>query len=147
MTRSLAGALSPRWRRHLLTGGVLLALGALPSATACDSADGPCTLLGCTSGILVHLETAPVGDFTVELSTVGPDQPPVLTGACPVGPAGCATDRIFPGVTATHVWVRVTTTGGTVLHEIDSVMYEEHRLNGPRCGVTCRTAEVTVGLP
>lgn len=106
-----------------------------------------CTLIGCQSGLLVRLNTLPAGAFRVDVFAQAPDQSPAYVYECTPGPTPCQQAIFFPGLVAPHPFIRVTTTQGTVLHEITDLVYETSRPNGRTCGPECRTAETTVAVP
>lgn len=116
-------------------------------APACDSPTGVCTLIGCSSGLLVRLNALPTGPFQVDVFAGAPDVSPSYRYECVPGPSGCLQEIFFSGLVARHAFIRVTTDDGTALHEILDLHYETHRPNGPRCEPTCRTAETTVSIP
>ena len=130
--------------RHLVLGGLLAV------AAACGifgpRGDKVCTLIGCDSGLTVHLNTKPAGTYRVEVFARGPDQQPAYVYDCST--AGiCQQDIFFSGLIVDHPFIRVTTTVGTKLVEITTVTYVSSYPNGPDCGPPCRNATVNVDIP
>ena len=128
---------------------ILAGLG-LFTATACG-VNGPrdgkeCTLIGCNSGLTVHLNAKPTGTYKVEVFALSPNQQPVYVYECSVA-SSCQQDIFFSGLIVSHPFVRITTSIGTKTVEIPSVNYVTSRPNGPGCDPECRQATVNVDIP
>jgi len=105
-----------------------------------------CTLIGCVSGLTVHLSSRPAGTYRVEVFAESPGQQPAYMYECTVV-ANCAQDILFQDLIADRPIVRVTTTTGSRTTELPQVNYTVTYPNGERCGPTCRHATVTVEVP
>ena len=105
-----------------------------------------CTLMGCTSGVIVRLATMPATTFRVELIPAGGTYGTTYAFDC--SEAGrCPQDLLFPGILTESARIRVTTPTGSRETEIPSLVYASFNPNGPRCGPECRQAKVTVPIP
>lgn len=132
--------------RRFLRHACLLGAALLPATSACDSPTVVCTNIGCFSGLLLSLDELPAGDFTVDVHPTTLEGP-AFTATCEGGIGECQQEIFFHGINATRVYVEITTSLGSVLHEVLNIDYEPRRLNGPRCGVTCRVGELRVTIP
>ena len=127
-----------------LVGAVLLA------TTGCGvlspNGDKTCTLIGCNSGLTVHLNTKPTGTYKVEVFALSPNQQPSYVYECS-NVSNCQQDIFFAGLIVSHPYVRITTSTGTKTVEIPTVNYVTSRPNGPACDPECRQATVNVDVP
>ena len=105
-----------------------------------------CTLMGCTSGVVVHLATMPKTTFRVELIPAGGRYGTTYVFDCTES-GHCPQDLLFPAIVTESARVRVTTPTGSRETGIPSLVYESFTPNGPRCGPECRQARVTVPIP
>lgn len=120
----------------------------LATLSSCSAVLGTrdCTLIGCESGVTVHLELRPTLAFRVEVFARSPDQQPAYVFECP-NAGQCGQDIFFPGLIADRLFIRVTTAAGSRLTEIVQVQYQSSRPNGPDCDPDCRQATVTAAVP
>ncbi len=121
---------------------------ALLTATGCGVI-GPgdsCTLIGCNSGLTVHLSAKPTGAYKVEVFAVSPNQQPAYVYECSTA-SNCQQDIFFAGLIVSHPFVRITTSTGTKTVEIATMNYVTSRPNGPGCDPECRQATVNVDIP
>lgn len=128
-------------RRALITASVV---GAV---TACSSPAEVCTLIGCSSGLTVQLTSPPVGAYSVEILPDAPAGNATYRVECGGAAPPCAAEVFFPDLIVSSARVRVTTTLGTVTHDVGPVTYRTSFPNGPQCDPGCRRATVTVGIP
>lgn len=105
-----------------------------------------CTLIGCSSGVIVHLATMPMTTFRVELIPRGGTYGTAYAFDCRQA-GGCPQDIMFPDIITESARVTVTTPRGSRETEIPSVVYTSLQPNGPRCGPECRQAKVTAQIP
>jgi hypothetical protein len=121
------------------------ALAAVVLAAGCGSdAVSVCPLLGCMSGLTVHLASLPAAPFRLEI-TVDGDLDVVYSYDCTTA-VRCNQDVMFPGLTAdnVHVTVRV----GNAVRSTDAApSYIRSHPNGPNCPPECLTATITVLPP
>ena len=108
--------------------------------------DKTCTLIGCNSGLTVHLNTKPAGTYKVEVFPLSLNQQPSYVYECSTV-SNCQQDIFFAGLIVSHPFVRVTTSTGTKTVEILSVNYVTSRPNGPGCDPECKQATVNVDIP
>jgi hypothetical protein len=129
---------------------IALAVSLLLCVAACGVVgpreDKGCTLIGCNSGLTVHLNAKPAGTFKVEVFAQSPNQQPVYVYECS-NAASCPQDIFYSGLIVSHAYVRVTTSTGTKTVEIPAVNYVTSRPNGPGCDPECRQATVNVDIP
>ena len=121
------------------------AVVALVLAANCSSdAVSVCPLLGCTSGLTVHLASLPVSPFRVEVTVSG--YPDVLYSYdCTASPR-CSQDIFFPGLTADQVQVIVRV--GNATRSTDAApSYVRSHPNGPNCPPECLSATISVLPP
>jgi hypothetical protein len=105
-----------------------------------------CTLLGCESGITVHLASLPAGPFRIEVRPAG-GQGAAYVFDCGGAQVTCQQDIFFADLISDHVFITVTAGGLSRDTEVTTVTYTSHRPNGPNCGPDCRTAIVTALVP
>jgi hypothetical protein len=126
---------------------IVAAVGALASCGIVGpSADKVCTLIGCSSGLTVHLAARPVGTYRVEVFSSYPGQQPAYIYECSAI-ATCPQDIFFQDLIVDHPFVRVTTSVGTRTTEVTKVPYADFYPNGAHCGPPCRNATITVEIP
>ena len=124
-------------------GGAVLVLAlGLGSLTGCSlfTDEGPCTLIGCESGLMVRLDGAPA---SVSLRVHLPDGA-VLERECL--PEHCARGAFFAGVRAPTVEIDVTVNGNTQTVSVP-LTYRAHYPNGEGCGDPCLVTGVHLKLP
>jgi len=124
-------------------GGAVLVLAlGLGSLTGCSlfTDEGPCTLIGCESGLMVRLDGAPA---PVSLRVHLPDGT-VLERECL--PEHCARGAFFAGVRAPTVEIDVTVNGNTQTVSVP-LTYRAHYPNGESCGDPCLVTGVHLKLP
>ncbi len=124
-------------------GGMLL-LAMLSSCSAIF--ESGCTLIGCESGVTVHLIVHPTAAFRVEVFARSPDQQPAYVFDCP-NANQCGQDIFFPGLVADHLFVRVWVGTSSRITEITQVEYHSSRPNGSDCPPDCRQATITADVP
>ena len=115
--------------------GLLAALGC---------SDTVCTLIGCESGVTVHLSAVPSQPFRVELGVAGNDVLYVFD--CTNDASRCRQDIFFPDLIVDHLGVTVRVGAASRLTEVQ-VVYTHSRPNGPNCGPDCATASVNAAIP
>jgi hypothetical protein len=115
------------------------------SGIACSGLTTVCTLLGCESGVTVHLASLPGGPFRVEVRPRGAGDA-VYVFECNVG-ASCRQVVFFAGLITDYLVVTVKVAGAVRDTEITQVTYVSHRPNGPNCEPDCRTASVIAQVP
>ena len=71
-----------------------------------------CTLVGCMSGLTVHLAARPSGAYRVEVFASFPGQQPAYVYDCSAA-GDCAQDIFFRDLIVDHPFIRVITTTGT----------------------------------
>ena len=125
---------------------VCLFLGGPACGVVGPREDKVCTLIGCNSGLTVHLNAKPAGTYKVEVFALSPNQQPVYVYECS-NAASCQQDIFFASLIADHPFVRVTTSTGTKTTEVVTVNYVTSRPNGPGCDPECRQATVNVDIP
>jgi hypothetical protein len=122
----------------------LVAVGTLVCACSISTV---CTLIGCESGMTVHLASLPATPFRVEVRPAA-GQGAVYVFECgSSAPIPCGQDIFFTDLIADHVFITVTAGGISRETEVTTVTYTSHRPNGPNCGPDCRTAVVTAAAP
>ncbi|HEX7122283.1 MAG TPA: hypothetical protein VF178_07950 [Gemmatimonadaceae bacterium] len=108
-----------------------------------------CTLIGCESGLWVHLSSLPAAPFTVEVIVPGKEPGvgvPSYVYTCDVGEP-CSSDIFFPGLAIEDPIVRVTSAAGTFEIRFQEVEYPAHHPNTHRCPPRCHIGHVTVDVP
>ena len=116
--------------------------------TACGSLTGEraCTLIGCESGLTVHLATLPAAPFRVEVAPRAGVGQPVYVYECATS-AACGPNLFFPGFIAEQVVVTVRVGAAARTTTISQVTYERFRPNGPDCPPECLQSTVTAEVP
>lgn len=132
-----------RWQsiRRTLNAGAFV-LGAL----AFQGCSTGCSLVGCVSGLRVHLAALPTGAFQVAVLVDGVVQDAPAEATC-AGTTVCYQDILFTTTASERVSVRVTTATGSRVTEIANITYAKSRPNGSGCDPECRNATVTAQLP
>lgn len=103
---------------------------------------GDCTLIGCSSGLMVSFATQPTMAYKVEVNSgVGGS---TYTFDCP-DPSRCSS-AFFPDYLPDRVFITVTTLRGSQRTEA-TPQYQVHEPNGASCPPSCRNGQVTVALP
>lgn len=116
----------------------LLAVGALPSTTACSFS---CTLIGCLNGFSVTLAGAVPAEYTLRIEAPGVD--PVVSDC---SESYCSR---LPFLEGQHPQVEVVvwdTMGVELARQTFYPDYEMSRPNGRGCPPTCWSAEGVVTL-
>jgi hypothetical protein len=121
---------------------LIATLAPLGLACSAFTSEGPCTLIGCSDGLVVRVDGAGDGPTTIELRV--PLRPPVVR-TCG-GPAHCAAGVQFENETPEHVTIVVTSGDREQVMDAEPA-YVTSRPNGPDCEPECRQAVVTVALP
>ena len=101
-----------------------------------------CTLIGCLNGLMVRLEGAPAGPWTVQVTSGNTTR----TQECPAG-GNCAGQVFFSGLEPTTVNVTVTRGANSVTYNNLTPTANTVQPNGPRCAPTCNQPFVTVAPP
>ncbi len=125
------------WRSTVagVVHAVALSMLALLSGCGCD-------LVGCVSGLRVHLAALPAGAFKVELVVNGGV---AATRDCSID--GQCQQDVFFETSATAFSVRVVTNTGTRVTDFTGVRYSKVRPNGAGCDPVCESASVTARIP
>jgi hypothetical protein len=123
-----------------------LLVAMLTASCSAVTGDKVCTLIGCSSGLVVVLPSVPGGPYSVELLLDSPTPGARYMYECAGGPA-CQGEIFFAQVTPPRALVRVTTSTGVRLTEVTTVNYVRSQPNGPDCGPTCFTARINADLP
>ena len=132
---------SPMKRTKLL---LRAATGAAVLLGGCGALEPKvCTLIGCSDGLTVALQSRPAGAYRIELRVPGVAAPYVYD--CP-DPSRCATGALFEELTPETATVTVTTARGTVVRDVRP-SYTTSRPNGEDCPPVCRQGTVTVPIP
>ncbi|MFN2431949.1 MAG: hypothetical protein ABR599_03885 [Gemmatimonadota bacterium] len=122
------------WRN---TGLLLVAFTAI--ACGGDGEPRACTLIGCSSGLQVELESPPAAPFRIEASAVGSGGRYVVectdTEAC--------RSVLLQDFTPAQVRIRTVSADGAMAWLAEPV-YRENRPNGAGCPPVCRVATVVV---
>ena len=111
----------------------------------CRAATDVCTLIGCTSGVRVHLSALPAQPFRIEITTNGNDVAYVFD--CTTDSSRCRQDVFFPDLIAVRLTVTVRVGTATRQTEIAPLIYKHSRPNGPNCEPDCQAADVTAFIP
>lgn len=130
-------------RRHWRSAHFLTACAL--SGIACADATMVCTLIGCESGITVHLASLPNGPFRVDVKPSGANDVAYVYECSDA--AQCRQDIFFAGLITDHLTVTVQVGAASRDTEAVQVQYASHRPNGPNCEPDCRTATVTAQVP
>jgi hypothetical protein len=120
-------------RPALAAAGLLLGC-AVPTASGC-------TLLGCTGTLTVTFDAPPATAYHIRALSVSDGSRDV---DCP-DPAKCPTVSLS-GYTPDKIVLIVSTAAGSREFNL-APQYVNRYANGPHCGVTCRSATITVSLP
>jgi hypothetical protein len=115
------------------------------SSIACSGATTVCTLIGCESGVTVHLASLPNGPFRVDVKPRGASDVAYVY-ECSDG-AHCQQNIFFPGLITDYLTVTVQAGAASRDTEVVQIQYTSHRPNGPNCEPDCRTATVTAQVP
>ena len=109
-------------------------------ATACGV---DCTLVGCTSGLILELTATPTSAYHVEVQS----SPAIGTRSydCPTG-VRCHIEETFDGFLPETATIIVSYQGRTQTTVVRPA-YAQSSPNGKRCGPTCVSARVMVDLP
>ena len=118
---------------------------AISGALLLEACHGDCTLLGCSSGLTIHLPSLPTGAYSVEV-VVSDGNGPRYIYECNSAP-NCLQDVFFLGLRIDHPIIRVITTKGSRTTEIPNLKYRAVYPNGEDCGGACYVATVTAQLP
>jgi len=118
---------------------------ALFIALACSDATRVCTLLGCQSGVTVHLPALPSQPFRIEVRTSPSDVAYIFD--CTDDNHRCRQDIFFPGLIADRLFVTVRVGTASRETEVVQVTYAHSHPNGPNCPPDCQTADVSAALP
>ena len=132
--------------RTALVVSALLALGCTPNNQEQAKPAVECTLVGCSSGIVVHLPSRMATTFRVYLAPAGGSYGTTYSYDC-TRPNECLQDIMFPDIITESARVTVTTPAGSRLTEIPHLLYTRTTPNGPRCGPECRRATILALLP
>lgn len=130
------------WTRCCPGGtAVALAVGLGAGLPGCGlfTDEGPCTLIGCESGLTLTMEGAPA---PVTLRVRLPDGT-VLERQC--APQACALGTLFHGVRAPSVEISVTMNEATQTLTTP-LTYEHYYPNGEDCGDPCLVTAVHLKL-
>ena len=118
--------------------GLLVTMG-------CSELTKVCTLIGCDSGVRVHLSALPSQPFRVDIGTPGSDVAYVFD--CTNDSSRCRQDILFPDLIADHLFITVHVGAASRVTEIVQVTYTHSRPNGPNCSPDCQTADVIAAIP
>ena len=132
-------------RSFLISFALITTLSCTPSSQE-PMIPVACTLIGCSSGVVVHLATPPTTTFRVQLTPRGGTYGTTYAFDCPRA-GECPQDIMFPDIITESARVTVTTPRGSRETEIQHVVYSSAHPNGPRCGPECRQARVTAEIP
>jgi hypothetical protein len=118
------------------------ALYALAAATlaACNPVV-TCTLIGCSSGLVVRFDREPPRPFRLEATVPNDPTPRVIECSAAVCPP-----PVFEELIAEQVTIRLTTPAGTRVQEFRP-RYQDQYPNGRECGSACKQAVVTIAVP
>ena len=111
----------------------------------CSAVTDVCTLIGCTSGVRVHLAALPSQPFRVEITTDGSEVAYVFD--CTADSSRCRQDIMFPDLIAVRLAVTVRVGATSRRTDIAPLVYQHSRPNGPHCAPECQTADVTAYIP
>ena len=130
-----------------MTSRISYLLAAVAGALTLGGCDvlgpGACTLVGCSDGLAVALQSTPTSAYRVEVRV--PGSPSSYVFDCP-DPARCGTLVRFDEFTPSSAFVTITTDRGTVRHEVRP-SYVVSRPNGEDCPPLCRQATVHLPIP
>lgn len=111
----------------------------------CSGATDVCTLIGCNSGVRLHLSALPSQPFRVEITTR--DSQVAYVFDCTTDATRCRQDIFFPDLIADRLVVTVIVGTASRRTEIAPLTYVRSRPNGPRCEPECRMANVSAPIP
>jgi hypothetical protein len=111
----------------------------------CSTASEVCTLIGCESGVRLHLSALPSQPFRVEVGVPGSNVTYVFD--CTTDAGQCRQDIFFPSLIVTRLLVTVRVGGLSRQTEIAPLVYAHSRPNGPNCPPDCQTADVSAPIP
>jgi hypothetical protein len=120
-------------------------LAVLAFAGSCREPIRVCSLVGCESGLTVHLASLPSGPFRVEVRPSGAYDV-VYVFEC-TSSANCRQEIFFAGLVSTHVEITVKTGIGSRTTESQFLTYTHFQPNGPECEPDCQRADMTVPVP
>jgi hypothetical protein len=123
-----------RLRLLLIGAAVLTGCGKLPYENTV------CTLIGCSNGLQVTIETQPSGPWRIEAATSGETR----VFDCPTGSA--CPGAFFEGFLPSQVSITVTI-GGRTRTQLLTPTQRTVRPNGPQCGPECQQPFVNVAPP
>ncbi len=115
---------------------------AVVLSTTSGCSGGDCTLIGCLGVLAIAFDVSPSGPYQLELLSTEFGK---RTFNCTDAAGNCAPPR-FEEYTPDLLVATMTTGTGTRQMSIAPV-YSNSYPNGPRCGVTCRSATVTLRVP
>jgi len=123
----------------------LVGFAAIAAAGCAEITEG-CTLIGCNSGLTVHLTSLPASPFRIEVRT------PASVGTayvfeCNGTTVPCQPDVFFGDLIAERLFVTVIVGSASRETEFDQVTYTQTFPNGRRCGGACQNAIVTADVP
>lgn len=118
-----------------------LVVAALALA-ACDrwQYGGACTLIGCSNGLQVTIETRPIGPWRIEAAADAETR----VFDCPSGSA--CPGAFFEGFLPSQVSITITI-GGRSATQLVTPVQRAVRPNGPSCGPECQQASITIAPP
>lgn len=115
-------------------------------AAGCTGITEACTLIGCESGVTVHLASLPTSPFRIEVRTLS-SFGTAYVFACNGTTTPCQSDVFFGDLIADHLFVTVIVGSASRETEIIQVTYKQTFPNGRRCGGACQNAVVTANVP
>lgn len=118
----------------LLLAGIAVMIGACGITSPQD-----CTLIGCTNGLAVVVNTSLQQQMTV---TVKAGTQTLATLQCS---AGTPCNTFIENQTPSEVQVTINVSGGTV-NRTYNPQYQMHRPNGENCPPECKQATITVNV-
>jgi len=117
------------------------ALVVVAVLAGCKAITVGCTLIGCEGALTIAFTTPPTGPYHVEVLSVE-------LGAreydCAAG-ASCMS-VVLAGYTPDRLVLTISDARGSRQYNV-APDYASRYANGPHCGVTCRSATVTVAMP
>ena|SRR6185437_8914832 len=131
--------------RNAVTARFVVGL-ALIAAVGCSEITVGCTLLGCFSGLTVHLASVPATPYRIEVRTPG-SFAAAYVFECNGTTVPCQSDVFFGGLIADQVFVTVIVGSASRQTDIGQVTYTQTFPNGRRCGGACQNAVVTANVP
>ncbi|HEY2375572.1 MAG TPA: hypothetical protein VGH98_06315 [Gemmatimonadaceae bacterium] len=116
----------------------------LASCTAI-SGEHTCTLIGCDSGLVVHLATMPTAPFRVEVRISPGDQAAYVFDCTDL--TRCSQDVFLNGLIADRATVTVIVGAASSTTTFNQIVYTTSQPNGPDCEPTCKQGTVQVSIP